>query len=312
MRSFTREIALKILKGEINTETLTMHYPEFKVTVMNELSKIANKNNSYEIITTINSYKFYANLAIDKIKKSDFNQKNIDAFLPDVIKARIAIDVIQQFNLLVQTRFTGKMRFNLWDGFILQKILFKKHLARKPVSLFWFNVFWPLITNKKILLPLVHNKGIYCFYSKKLIKELCNLIGNSSCLEIGAGDGTLTIFLNELGVKCNATDNYSWENYIDYPGFVEKLEAKAALTKYKPNTVICSWPPPGNSFEKNIFNMDYVNLYIVIGTKNPLVSGNHEAYQNQKNFIIEYNEKLSGMLIPPSKNNAVYIFRRKN
>lgn len=312
MRSFTRKNAEEILKNQIDAKTLTLRYPELMETVTKEFSMISEKSSTQGIVKIIDTYKAKARYAIGRIKKSGENQKTLNAFLPDIIKARIAIYILEQLNFSAQTgNSSGKVRFNLWDGFILQKVLFRKELERKPVSIFWFKFSWTFITNKKILMPLVNKKGIYCFYSKTLLKELSDLIGNTKCLEIGAGDGTLTRFLREKGVYCDATDDYSWEHYIKYPDFVEKLEAEEALNKYKPDTVICSWPPPENNFEKSVFKKDSVKLYIVIGSRNHFISGAHDIYQNQEAFTMEYSQRLSLLVLPISKDNAVYIFRRK-
>lgn len=310
--NFTKKKVDEILTNKIDSETLGLQYPELKEIVMEEFSAINEESSVDEIVAFIDTYKAKARFAIDRIKKSGENQKSINTFMPDIIKARIAVYILEQLYLQVQSgKTSGKLRFTLWDGLILQKILFKKDFERKPVSLFWFKLFWRFIKDKKILMPLVNKKGIYCFYSDNLIKELSNLMENTKCLEIGAGDGALTCFLNEVGANCHATDDYSWEHYIQYPDFVEKLEAKEALNKYKPETVICSWPPQGNGFEKHIFKIDSVKLYIVIGSRDPLVSGNHDTYEEQKDFTIEYNQRLSSLVLPQSKDNAVYIFRRK-
>lgn len=312
MRNFTKEKSDEVLMNRIDPKTLALRYPEFKEIVIKEFSGITKESNTEEISSFIDTYKSKARFAIDRIQKSGENQKTLNTFLPDIIKARIAIYILEQLYLTDQSGKTmGKIRFNLWDGLILQKVLFTKDLERKPVDIFWFRFFWIFITNKKILMPLVNKKGIYCFYSKKLLKELSNLIGNTRCLEIGAGDGTLTRFLRGVGVKCDATDDYSWDHYIKYPAFVEKLEVREALNKYKPETIICSWPPPGNAFEKSVFKMDTVKLYIVIGTINPLFSGNHDTYQKQEEFTMQYSKRLSSLILPPSKDNAVYVFRRK-
>lgn len=240
------------------------------------------------------------------------NAQTLNAFLPDIIKSRIAIHFLEQANFSIQTNeYKGKVRFNLWDGFILQKLLFKKDLERKLVSIKKFKIVWPFIIKKRILMPLVNDKGIYCFYSKELIKELKSLIGDLDCLEVAAGDGTLTKFLTNEGISCIATDNYSWEHYIKYPSFVLRLDAKVALEQYKTNVVICSCPPPESNFEKHVFSSDSVKMYIVIGTKNKLYSGNHKLYEKQDNFTMEINEKLSSLILPLAKDNAVYIFRRK-
>jgi hypothetical protein len=69
-------------------------------------------------------------------------------------------------------------------------------------------------------MPLVQPKGIYCFYSKPLIERLAGLIGGRSCLEIAAGDGTLSRFLVAAGVRITATDNHSWHDSVDFPDTV--------------------------------------------------------------------------------------------
>ncbi|WP_227011507.1 hypothetical protein [Paenibacillus lutimineralis] len=52
-------------------------------------------------------------------------------------------------------------------------------------------------------------------------------------------------------------------------------------------------------------------MYIVIGTNNPAVTGNFETYRGADDFDMEYSERLSSLILPPSDDNAVYIFRRK-
>lgn len=312
MMDFSKEIAEKILLNQIHADTLAKMYPNINDTVMKDFSKISNSNSVDGISAFINIYKTKARFAIDKINKNRGSIKTLNTFLPDIIKSRIAISFLEQVNFAVQSgEYSGRVRFNLWDGLILQKLLFKKSLERKPVSIKSFKLIWPFIIKKKILMPLVNKTGIYCFYSKQLVKEIAKLTGNYNCLEIGAGDGTLTNFLNQIGINGIATDNYSWEHYIEYPNFVERLDARAAIEKYKPDTVICSWPPPGNDFEKHVFSSESVKLYIVIGTRNRSYSCNYDVYQNQKKFTREFSERLSSLVIPPSKDNAVYIFRRK-
>lgn len=309
---FTKETANKILMNKIDAKSLALQYPECREMVMKDLSKITSESKYHDIGLVIDKYKNKARLAMDKINKSNLNEAVLKSFLPDVIKARIAISVIEELNFAVQVgNDSGRIRFNLWDGTILQKILFKRNFERKPASILVFSLMWPFITNKKILMPLVNKKGIYCFYSKTLLNKLSDLIGDSKCLEIGAGDGTLTRFLRSNGVRCDATDDYSWEKYIQYPDFVERLDAQEALRKYKPDTVICSWAPPRNTFEKSVFKAESVKMYIVIGTKNPALTGNHEVYETQEEFDMECSNKLSSLVLPISNDNAVYIFRRK-
>jgi hypothetical protein len=205
----------------------------------------------------------------------------------------------------------GKVRFNLVNGWIAQKLLFKsKGLERKPVSLAWFSVVWPLLTQKAFLMPLVEPKGIYCFYSRKLITELAAEIGDRKALEIAAGDGTLSRFLRDAGVDITATDDHSWKHSIDFPADVQQQDATTALKEHQPQVVICSWPPAGNSFEEHVFKTPSVELYIVIASQHAFASGNWDAYERQKDFTYEGSETLSRLVLPPELEGAVYLFRR--
>lgn len=312
MINFSREQAEKILKNEIDVKTLALQYPELEKCVLEEIATFNKdaKIGDGDVVEIIDKYKKKASYAVNQIRKSGRNKVTVDTFLPEIIKARIAIYLIDQLYMVARAKKTeGAVRLNLWDGTILQKLLFKKGLERKPVSNFWFGIAWPFIMHKNVLMPLVYKKGIYCFYSKKLIRELGKLIGTQSCIEIGAGDGTLTRFLNAAGVNCKATDDYSWSDFIDYPDQVEKMSAKEALQHYKPEVVICSWTPPGNDFEQEILRTESVKMYIVLGTKNPDYSGNHLAYEKQERFEMVENKALSKLILPPSSDYAVYVFQ---
>lgn len=311
MRNFTKDTAKKILANEINVETLLQLYPEYKDEVLKELSVLKNTTDANLVDAIIEKYTASARIANHKICRSGLNEKTMDAFLPQIIKARFAIYLLEQLHIAVASNKPAKnVRFNRWDGTILQKLLFERGFERKPVSLGLFKFFWRFVINKKILMPLVNKKGIYCFYSKALIKELSRLIGDKKCLEIAAGDGTLTRFLKEDHKNCHATDDYSWEHYIKYPSFVEKADAKNALHKYNPEVVLCSWPVPKNSYERHVFRTNSVNLYIVIGSRDPAITGDFETYNSVDKFTMERNDRMSSLILPPSDDHAVYIFRR--
>jgi hypothetical protein len=206
---------------------------------------------------------------------------------------------------------SGKVRFNLLNGFVAQKLLFADGLDRKPASMFWFRLFWPLVWQKRLLMPLVQPEGIYCFYSRQLIAALAGKIGTRSCLEVAAGDGTLTRFLTQQGVQIQASDDYSWEHAVRYPEWVARLDAKEALRLHTPDVVICSWPPAGNNFERQVFRTRSVQLYIVIGSRHRFAAGNWGDYHEQAAFSIEEDRELSRLVLPPELDAVVYLFRRK-
>lgn len=249
---------------------------------------------------------------LQKIRQSRNNATVIASALPHLIASRMALLALNQcYQAAATGKASGKVRFNRINGFIIQKLLFQRHLTRTPASLKWFRFWWPLVTQKRLLMPLVQKKGIYCFYSKELIRELAAMIGSRTCLEIGAGDGTLTRFLADAGIQIRATDDQSWRHAIEYPASVEKLGARQALDTYQPQAVICSWPPPGNNFEQRVFAARSVDLYIVIGSRFRFAAGNWDAYEAQTRFDWHIDPGLSALVLPPELESAVIVFRKK-
>lgn len=231
------------------------------------------------------------------------------------VRSRMAHEAVKRLSLSVLAADAGvtrgKMRFNWFNGFIAQRLLFARELERKPVSLKWFRLFWPLVWQRKRLMPLVQPRGIYCFYSRELIEALAEMAAGCDCLEIGAGDGTLSRFLQQRGVHITATDNYGWDKAVSYPDWVVKQDACSALREHTPEIVLCSWPPAGNTFERCVFNTASVGLYIVIGSRHRYAFGNWDDYLQQTGFEMSEAPHLAAMLVPPELESAVYVFKRK-
>jgi len=228
------------------------------------------------------------------------------------IQRAMAVEALRKVCVSAATGVTrGKVRFNLVNGWLAQKLLFRgKGLQRKPVSLGAFALVWPLLTQKRFLMPLVEPKGIYCFYSRRLVNELAKEIGDRKALEIAAGDGTLSRFLRDEGVDITATDDHSWSHSIEFPDDVRNQDAISALREHEPQVVICSWPPAGNDFEHQVFKSPSVELYVVIASQHAFASGNWNAYSRQTDFTYEEDPALSKLVLPPELEGAVYVFRR--
>ncbi len=238
--------------------------------------------------------------------------KALDPALSQYIRNRMAQMAIKNYGLIAASGVKeGVVRFNWLNGFIIKGLLFARELERKPASLFWFRLMWPLVWQKNRLMPLAEPEGIYCFYSRRLIEKLAVLIGSRSCLEIAAGDGTLTRFLKNHGVRITATDNGSWKHAVKFPDSVVKRDAREALKAYAPEAVICSWPPADNDFERRVFKTRSVQIYIVIGSRHRFAAGNWSDYKRQSAFTFEEEKALSRLVLPPELGSAVYIFRRK-
>jgi len=247
----------------------------------------------------------------ERIRKSKGNSRVIESALPHLVRSRMALLALDKCYLAAATgKASGTIRFSLVNGFIIQKLLFSHHLTRKMASLAWFRFWWRWVTQKRLLMPLVQRRGIYCFYTRTLIARLTAIIGENSCLEIGAGDGTLARFLGEHGVRIHATDDHSWSHAVEYPPSVEKLDARHALGKYHPQAVICSWPPPKNAFERHVFATRSVETYVVIGSRYHFASGNWDDYAAQSSFEWKEDRGLSNCVLPPELESAVLVFHR--
>jgi hypothetical protein len=312
MKRAVYEKSLVWLRSNPTFDELCAKYPEEWILVQQEISSIVARGVAEEL-------KAY----LDKVSKHTAFTNNslgvrqviLENKLSEFVRSRMAREAIKKLCLTTLAADTGvtkgKLRFNLLNGYIIQKLLFTRGLERKPASLFWFRLIWPLVWQKKRLMALVQPRGIYCFYSNALIEALTKMIASRSSLEIGAGDGTLTRFLASQGVQITATDSHGWKNVVNYPEWVTKLDAREALSIYTPEVVICSWPPSENDFERYVFNTPSVQLYIVIGSRHHFAFGNWKDYRQQTTFTLEEDVKLSSLLLPPELGSAVYVFRRK-
>jgi len=294
---------LEWLKTNPSLDELCSRFPEEWAAVQQDISAIVERGVAEELKAYLERLSARA------------PQQNRDAALSQFVRSRMAHESVKKLCLSTLAADTGvkkgKLRFNWFNGFVAQRLLFSRGLERKPVSLSWFRLLWPMVWQKKRLMPLVQPKGIYCFYSRELVEALAGMIESRNCLEIGAGDGTLTRFLKDSGVELTATDNHGWSQAVQYPEWVAKLDAREALAAYAPEVVICSWPPSQNDFERFVFDTPSVQLYIVIGSRHQFAFGNWKDYLRQSAFVLEEDKKLGALVLPPELEPAVYVFRRK-
>lgn len=246
-----------------------------------------------------------------KLAKNPRNMQIAADALPFLAAAKMATLATDRILFAAATGQEGTARFGFWSGTLVQHLFFLRGLERWPVSMTKFRLLWPLVTQKRLLMPLVQPKGIYCFYSRELVRAMAALIGDRTALEIAAGDGTLTRFLSTFGASIRATDDQSWGHSVSYPADVENLDAAAALARYKPRAVVCSFPPPGNTFEKRVFATREVELYVVVTTRHRFAAGNWKAYEEQDAFDWAPDEKLAKLVLPPEVDPTVLVFRRR-
>ncbi|WP_375386859.1 hypothetical protein [uncultured Amnibacterium sp.] len=204
----------------------------------------------------------------------------------------------------------GAIRFRRFDGLLLQRVLFTRGLVRKPVRMRSFRVAWRLAAQRDRLMPLVRPRGIWCFYSDAFVRRVAGMAEGTRAVEIAAGDGTLTRFLQVAGADVVATDDHSWSGRIDFPGWVERADAETALRRYEPQVVLCSWPPAGNGFEAAVLRTPSVRTYLVVLGADPREAGNPDAYRDQTAFDMVEDPELSALVLPPGRNRVVVFTRR--
>lgn len=307
MKNTDLEIALQWLQSKPGLKELCAKYPEEWDRVQSELGTVLAEGKQEMLQAYLKRLSLQEPVSI----KGRGNREIADNAVRQSIRYQMAQCAVKQHLIAIASGIeSGKVRFDSLNGFIAQKLLFSDGLERKPVSMFWFRIFWPVIWQKRFLMPLVQPEGIYCFYSQRLIVALADKIGTRSCHEIAAGDGTLTRFLAQQGVAISASDDYSWEHTIRYPQWVSRMDAKEALRQQPAEVIICSWPPADNSFERQVFRTRAVQLYIVISSRHRSASGNWHEYQQQTSFSFEEDTELSRLVLPPELDAGVYIFKR--
>jgi hypothetical protein len=172
---------------------------------------------------------------------------------------------------------------------------------------------WRLLKNPAAATAHLMRSGCYLIAPKELIRELRGLIGDRPALEIGAGRGILAGGLRHAGVDITAVDDFSWADRLPMGRDVLQLDGREALRRFKPPVVVCSWPPPGNLFEQEIFACPEVEDYIVIVSRHRHASGNHQAYASAAGFrCVQATGLLAQMLLPVEAESVLYIFSRKN
>jgi len=147
-------------------------------------------------------------------------------------------------------------------------------------------------TNPANFLNYCHRKNVFEFFTKEYVDALASYIlsrkeilkpkGKLKVLEIGAGNGALSFFLNKrfLGsdVKSIATDSGEWNLETGvYP--VENIEHLEAIEKYSPDVIIFSWMPRNVDITEDFFP---VKEYILIGA--PTCCANPETWLSNKKY----------------------------
>ncbi len=294
-----------MLAGNPSLEQLQHHYPEEWELAQRELSRLLAHGG-------VGALKSFLATADARTRRPLDHREPEQVRTSRAIRRHMTLELVRRACVAKGADVPhGRIRLGRVNGTLMQWLFFEVGLRRKPVSLTAYRLLWPRLTQQRRLMPLVMQQGIYCFYSRRLVKALARLIAGRPCLEIAAGDGTLSRFLTAEGVAVTATDNFSWDHAIRFDeDDVERLEARQALRTHTPQVVLCSWPPPGNTFEKHVFTTPSVDLYVLITSRNAFAAGNTAAYSTQTDFDMIEDPALSRLVLP-NGTASVYLFHRR-
>lgn len=298
---------------ELTLEDIAEKYPDEWDKVQKEVCKILASREAKTISSYAIKSKKHAEIWKERIRKSGNNPKVLKTATPHLIRCRLShLALNKYFDALTQKKTKSKSQ-NIISS-IYYILIFKRYFTKKrfdvpPINLRTHRYLWKFVKNKESILGKAYREGVYCVFSKQLIEGLSNILDGEETLEIAAGDGALTSFLRKK-CKIRATDDHSWKKKIEYDHSVEKIDAIAALDKYKPSAVISCFPPAPNGFEKKVFTCESVNLYIVIGSRHDYASGDFKTYSTQEYFSWETSIELTNSVFPREIDPCIYIFRR--
>ena len=91
-------------------------------------------------------------------------------------------------------------------------------------------------------------------------------------------------------------------------GLVEGMDRE--LARHRPAVVFCSFPPPGNGFERAVLRAPSVETYVTIVSRQRFAAGDWEAYQAAP-FTGGVDEGLSALVLPPEIEPAVVVLERR-
>jgi hypothetical protein len=314
MKDYADEIfrTLKYLQRQPGLEALQQRYPEEWRTVEIELAAAIHDKDKAKLDRLMRPLE---GLPKPKERRNPITKQESRALQGKLIRQRMSAIAIERY---LKTSLSDPKAPHLkWrDRLIFRVLFFAKGRQRKLVTPWLFRLLWPLVRQRNLLMPMAEARGIYNFYSSGFLKALATEIAGNSCLEIAAGDGYLSRQLTRHGVRIVATDDGSWGDSsgagkIADAGDVERLAADAAIAKYHPEIVICSWPPANNAFEQHVFADPGVQRYIMIGSEHRRLCGNWPLYQAQQAFTQMRHDGLSAHLYPRDFGGAVFIFDRR-
>lgn len=294
-------------KSKLSLKQLAAEHPDIWKGVVSELRERVSKNRGEALIA-------WRQAALTHLQKTSEELNGLEKDSSrSMIEAQMTLLAIEQFadamsgKVATSITLSDLIRFKF---FILSKIL-----SGAPFNAAQFDRRWMQISDPTWAAGELQRSGIWSVPTKEMLQQMALLCGGRKTLELGAGSGVLYAGLKAEGVDISSVDDGSWQNGDLSPRArkygVQKIDASQALRSYSPEIVVCSWPPPANQFEIDVFRTQSVQMYLVILSKQPFASGNWSAYKNQNCFECTTNAGLNSLLRPVEAEQQLLIFRRR-
>ncbi len=170
--------------------------------------------------------------------------------------------------------------------------------------------------------PYVDKRGLFTINTFEFFEILKSVIEqnlSTKILELGAGDGSLSAFLNEkYGTKIKAVDDFAYGRKLeginsvlaDRPSYelVENLKLAEALEKYEPELVISSWlvnPKYNMGDDCKILDFPSVKKYLWIGDNTKRFSSSPELWNRKDCHYEKIDLKFSEFTQLDNLNNPL-------
>lgn len=170
-----------------------------------------------------------------------------------------------------------------------------------------------------------HHRAVYQLPTQELVDWMRDEVGIRSALEVGAGRGWLGRALNipmtdswlqKVNPTVAAIYALTGQPVIPYSRDVERLDAAAAVAKYRPQVVFGCWvtqiayahEPPGDGNAWGLDEdalLDQVETYIVVGSRK--VHGTKRLLKRRHEVITLPGLRSRAQNV---QDNVIYVWRR--
>ena len=129
--------------------------------------------------------------------------------------------------------------------------------------------------------------GIFQILNREFNDSLAveiKILGLKPVMEVGAGGGELAAVLRRRGIDLVAVDNFSEPapaRVRTGAGLPERKDYRAALDRFKPQLVICSWMPAGADWTVDFRAAASVRAYILIGDDEKMSGGDEPGWSSR-------------------------------